>query len=228
MISISIADLGSADGSAKEIDLHTQAPANFGVPLIGVEQGSDIHINARMQLTSDGILVQGDAAATAVGQCARCLRDISRDMDEEFAELVFFPQAKARLLEEGDEEAEDLLEVVDQEVDLEPIVRDALILAMPLSPLCKPNCRGLCPICGQRWDDLPADHHHDVVDTRFSVLDELAEQLRQAEEAAQAAEGTGGGRTASAGAAANGSVASSPAADNPATDGTETGGRANG
>ena len=106
-------------------------------------------------------------------------------MQEQIAELVFHPERQQELIAEGDEEAADLPVVADDVVDLEPLVRDALVLSMPLSPLCRPDCPGLCAECGERWDDLPDDHKHEFLDPRFSALDALAEQLMAGEAKAE-------------------------------------------
>jgi uncharacterized protein len=55
-------------------------------------------------------------------------------------------------------------------LDVEPVARDAIVLALPWTPLCRADCGGLCPQCGQRIDDLPADHTHDLRDPRWAAL----------------------------------------------------------
>lgn len=174
---VSIVDLPRTEGAEREFRMELPAPAECGVALMGVPQGEPIEVDLRLQSVSEGVLVLGDARATAVGQCARCLRDLTVPMDEVVTELVFYPESRQALLDEGDEEAEDMPLVVDDRIDLEPIIRDALILSMPLSPLCRPDCPGLCSECGEPWDDLPADHKHEFLDPRFSALDALAAQL---------------------------------------------------
>ncbi|QOR46954.1 DUF177 domain-containing protein [Trueperella pecoris] len=185
---VSIVDLPRTEGAEREFRMELPAPAECGVALMGVPQGEPIEVDLRLQSVSEGVLVLGDARATAVGQCARCLRDLTVPMDEAVTELVFYPESRQALLDEGDEEAEDMPLVVDDRIDLEPIIRDALILSMPLSPLCRPDCPGLCSECGEPWDDLPADHKHEFLDPRFSALDALAAQLA-GEEATDAGEG---------------------------------------
>ncbi len=49
-------------------------------------------------------------------------------------------------------------------------MRDAVVLALPWTPLCRPDCAGLCPTCGQRLDDLPAGHAHEMIDPRWAAL----------------------------------------------------------
>ncbi|XCB30204.1 DUF177 domain-containing protein [Arcanobacterium hippocoleae] len=134
-----------------------------------------------LQSVSEGVLVQGNVEAAAVGRCSRCLRDIHVQMNERVAELVFYPEKKQILLDDGDEEAEDFPIIEDNRIDLEPILRDALVLAMPFTPLCEPDCAGLCAECGEPWRDLPADHYHKHPDLRFAALDELRMKLAQAE-----------------------------------------------
>ena len=58
-------------------------------------------------------------------------------------------------------------------LDLEPVVRDAIVLALPLTPLCTPDCAGLCVTCGERLDDLPPDHSHEALDPRWAALSQL-------------------------------------------------------
>jgi uncharacterized protein len=55
-------------------------------------------------------------------------------------------------------------------LDLAPLVRDTVVLNLPLAPVCTEDCAGLCVDCGQRLDDLPADHHHEIVDARWAGL----------------------------------------------------------
>ncbi|MCI7306567.1 MAG: DUF177 domain-containing protein [Trueperella sp.] len=176
---VSIVDLPRVEGAQRELNTQLPAPAECGIPLMGVPEGDPIDLDLVLQSVSEGVLVQGMVSAAARGQCARCLKDISLDLNEPVAELVLYPESRKALLDEGDEEAEDMPVVVDDAIDMEPIVRDALVLSIPLVPLCRPDCEGLCPECGERWEDLPPDHKHEFLDPRFSALDALAAQLSQ-------------------------------------------------
>lgn len=178
---ISIADLPRHEGAYKQVTLQLPAPTRMGVELLAVPQGEPIALDLQLHAVSEGVLVHGTVRAQAQGECARCLRDIERDVREQLSELVYYPQRAAALAEEDDIEAEELPVIDSDHIDLEPLVRDALVLALPLQPLCKPNCAGLCPECGERWEDLPPDHHHDHFDPRFAALDDLAAQLLAAE-----------------------------------------------
>ena len=58
-------------------------------------------------------------------------------------------------------------------MDLEPPIRDAIVLDLPINPLCSDDCPGLCPECGGKWAELPADHAHEVIDARWAGLNGL-------------------------------------------------------
>lgn len=181
---IPIEELPTQEGSFREIDLEVPSQLETGVELLRIPVGTPIKFVGRLQTVTDGILVQGEVSATAVGQCSRCLSEIQQDLHESVAEVVFFPESREELIAAGDEEAEEFYVIADDHIDLTPILNDALVLPMPLNPLCKPDCMGLCSGCGERWEDLPADHEHPQRDPRFAVLDELAERLA-AQEAEQ-------------------------------------------
>ena len=148
----------------------TPAPACLGTPVIGVPEGSPILLDATLISMENGVLVRAGARVRVHGECVRCLRDLDEERTVDFDELYLLPEAAAAQLEEGDEEAADLFLVGETDLDLEPALRDALILGLPQRPLCRPDCRGLCPGCGERMEDLPEGHAHEVVDPRWSAL----------------------------------------------------------
>ncbi len=73
----------------------------------------------------------------------------------------------------GDDPDEDQPLLEGDLLDLEPALRDAVVLALPLTPLCDEDCAGLCAECGERLDDLPPDHAHGATDPRWSALQDL-------------------------------------------------------
>lgn len=148
------------------------APADLDVGVAGVPQGSDIELHLRLESVVDGVLVSGTARATVVGECVRCLDPLERRLEAGFQELYAYSAEDAG---EDDRTLEgDLL-------DLEPVVRDAVVLALPLRPVCREDCPGLCPDCGARLADHPG-HRHDVVDPRWAALMDLREQADGNEE----------------------------------------------
>jgi len=117
----------------------------------------------------EGVLVTGTARAELEGECARCLEPISDEIEVRFQELFVYDQDV-----DPDEELE-VSKLQDDLVDLEPLLRDAVVLALPFQPLCEDDCPGLCAECGARLADDP-DHGHDApVDPRWTALSALAE-----------------------------------------------------
>jgi uncharacterized protein len=114
------------------------------------------------------VLVTGTVTTTIAGECGRCLDPVTRDFVVEVVELFAYPNSATA--ETTDEDEVD--RIVGDLIDVEPVVRDAVVLGLPVTPLCRPDCAGLCPTCGQRLDDLPAGHTHEQVDPRWAALTE--------------------------------------------------------
>lgn len=172
-LAVDILDLPQQAGSFKDLSLTVPAPAGLGTEMIAARVGSPLRLEVSLTTTEDGVLVRGRAQVELAGQCVRCLRDLAEERTVTFDELYLTEQAAARQAAEGDEEAEDLFRLGETTLDVEPALRDALVLDLPFQPLCRLDCRGLCPECGERLDDLPADHHHEQRDPRWSVLASL-------------------------------------------------------
>lgn len=185
---LSLIDLPRTEGAARDYEFEFPTPADFGGEMLGIPQGAPLTTNFNLQSVSEGVYLQGSVQATATGRCVRCLTDFTLEMDEQLAELIFYPEKIPPLIEEGDEEAEDFPIIDGDHIDLEPILRDALVLAMPFTPTCKPDCGGLCSECGQKWDELPEDHHHEVLDPRFAALDALLGSFTESAEDAAGSE----------------------------------------
>ncbi len=174
---LSLLDLPRSPGSLKSYDFTFIAPDDFGVEMLKVPAGQELEVEIDLHSVSEGVLVQGRISASAQGVCSRCLTSFTQDFSEKITELVYYPEQIPQLLAEGDEEAEDFPIIEDDHIDLEPILRDALVLAMPFTPVCKKDCVGLCAQCGQAWEDLPEDHTHEFLDPRFAALDTLLAQF---------------------------------------------------
>ena len=148
----------------REVERTVPAPADLGLAVISVPEGSDIDLDLRLESVVEGVLVTGTATVQLQGECARCLTDIEDDMSFELQELFFHP---------GREMVEDERLIHDESVDLEGPLRDAVVLELPFMPLCRDDCRGLCPECGADLNDNP-DHEHELdVDPRWSKLVDL-------------------------------------------------------
>jgi len=116
----------------------------------------------------EGVLVTGTARAGLAGECARCLEAIDDDVVADFQELFVY---------DGSDVEEDEANRLEGELlDLEPLLRDAVVLTLPFQPLCQDDCPGLCVECGARLADDPDHQHQDAIDPRWAALQGLANQ----------------------------------------------------
>lgn len=158
-------------GATRALKRVIPAPANLGLELISVPVGSDVELDLVLTSVSEGVYVSGRVRGSLAGECGRCLNEISESFDVSLAELFAYEDSTTEETTDEDEVGRmhgDL-------IDLEPAVRDAVVLTLPTNPLCRPDCPGLCPECGVHFDDLPADHSHEEVDPRWAALRNLAE-----------------------------------------------------
>lgn len=158
-------------------ELVVPAPEGFGTMGLTVPPGSDLELALRLESVIEGVLVSGTAAARVEGECSRCLTPVTDEVDVSIGELFAYPEtdARGRPVRDADPDPFDPEpEVVDDTVDLEQPLRDAIVLALPIAPLCRPDCPGLCPQCGARLEDDP-EHRHDVIDERWAALAGLLE-----------------------------------------------------
>jgi uncharacterized protein len=114
----------------------------------------------------EGVLVTGDVVVPVVGSCARCLEPVEDTLQLDVQELFAYAGSTTEATSEEDE----VRRLEGDFLDLEPMVRDAVVLALPLAPVCTDDCQGLCAECGQRLDDLPPDHTHELLDPRWAGL----------------------------------------------------------
>jgi uncharacterized protein len=144
------------------------APGDWKVELIGVPAGADIGLRLRLESVMEGVLVTGDLDVPVEGSCARCLEPIEDTLHLSVQELYAYSGSTTEATSEEDE----VRRIEGDYLDLEPLARDTVVLNLPLAPVCTEDCAGLCVDCGQRLDDLPADHTHEVVDVRWAGLAE--------------------------------------------------------
>jgi len=164
-------ELPRRPGAMRTLERVVPAPADLGVELVGVPEGADLTLELRLESVSEGVLVSGAAAGPLTGECGRCLREIREPLRVRFQELFAYEDSTTDETASDDEVGR----VQGDLIDLEPIVRDAVVLALPTNPLCRADCRGLCPDCGALWDDLPADHSHRQGDPRWAALRTLTD-----------------------------------------------------
>ncbi|CAL9412290.1 putative protein [Streptomyces sp. enrichment culture] len=175
-------ELGRRPGALQRLTRTVDAPRDLGIQgVVGVPEGAPVELELRLESVMEGVLVTGTARATAEGECVRCLEPVELELEADFQEMFSYPDADDRgrpVAEPGDdaEDDEDRLFVEDGLIDLETVLRDAVVLALPMQPVCREDCPGLCAECGARLADDP-DHHHDAVDIRWAALQGLADSL---------------------------------------------------
>jgi uncharacterized protein len=156
-------ELGRRPGSMRRLSRTVPAPADLGITVLSVPEGSELALELRLEAVMEGVLVSGTAHGRLRGECVRCLDPLAREITSEFQELFAYPGAGHH------DDEDDLLRMEGDLLDLEPVLRDAVVLALPFQPVCTPDCPGLCPQCGTRLADEPG-HEHPAIDSRWWVL----------------------------------------------------------
>jgi uncharacterized protein len=161
--------LGKGPGEFRDEQRTAAAPDGLGSGLVLVPAGADVALDLRFEAVSEGVLVTGSAVAPLTGECARCLEPLASTIEVSFQELY-------RYLPDPGEDENDVEErfLDGDHLDLEPAFRDAVVLALPLSPLCRDDCPGLCVECGALLAEAGPGHgHDDKVDPRWGLLAKL-------------------------------------------------------
>lgn len=160
-------ELGRRAGLSRAVGRTMTVGEPLGVPdVITVPKGAEVTIDLLLESVVEGVLVSGTAAAPLVGECSRCLDPISDEVEVEVTELFAYPDSTTDETTDEDE----VSRLVDDKIDLRPLVRDAVVLALPLVPLCREDCEGLCTECGVKWADLEPGHGHETIDPRWAAL----------------------------------------------------------
>jgi uncharacterized protein len=173
---INISRLGRRPGSMMTFSESVPNPSRIGLDLVGIEEGAPLKLDLRMESVSEGVLVTGTVSAPTSGECARCLTPITGEVEIDLTELFAYPDSATDETTEADEIGRVGGSGQPDTVDLEQPIIDAIGLALPLSPLCGPDCMGLCPQCGVPLATAEPDHHHDQIDPRWAKLAGLLDQ----------------------------------------------------
>jgi uncharacterized protein len=162
-------ELGRRPGSSRAVRRSAPVSHALGVEgVIVVPAGAEVDINVLLESVVEGVLVSGAATAPVMGECSRCLDPISAEVEVSLTELFAYPDSTT----EATTDADEVGRIMHDLVDLEPVVRDAVVLALPNVPLCSPDCAGLCAECGGKWAELGPDHQHETIDPRWAALTE--------------------------------------------------------
>ena len=169
-------------GEMKEYQLDLEILEAVGVPLVAVPAGDVIEVDMRLESVAEGILLSADIYAIAKGECIRCLDPVEITVERKIQELYRYEptndkggrrkkhSSRTDTSDEIDLDAVDELWLDGNEMNLEIPIRDAVVLDLPVNPLCSEGCLGLCPDCGEKWEKLPEGHAHEVIDARWAGL----------------------------------------------------------
>ena len=179
-------------GSARSQQLTAPAPADMRLELVSVPEGADVELDLRFEAVTEGVLVTGTATAPVTGECARCLAPLTSTVTASFRELYLYADKhdrhdrhdKEHDRHDKHDRQDDSGEQDDEEfyldgdlLDLEPVLRDAVVLALPMSPLCREDCPGLCVECGVPLAEAgPGHRHEDAPDPRWAGLSQFTDQ----------------------------------------------------
>lgn len=157
-------DLGRRAGALREVRESVPAPEGIGNALIGIPTGAPIDLDLRLESVSEGVLVTGLATVRLEGECSRCLTPLKDETGVDLQELFLYEDQSI------DDDDEDLARMQGELLDLEPTLRDAVVLDLPFTPLCREDCAGLCPECGANLNDDPDHTHGPATDARWGAL----------------------------------------------------------
>lgn len=162
---IGVHELIHRPGEQREKSMDISVPEKLGEGLLVVLPGTPMHMDVRLESVHEGILVTAEVQTMASGECGRCLEPMTEAVQVEIQELFAYSH---------DEDFD--FEVQDDHVDLEPLVRDAVVLALPFQPVCRPECAGLDPETGDRLAEGQALTQNESLDPRWAALKDLASE----------------------------------------------------
>ena len=165
-------ELGRRPGSQRLVSLTAEAPAELGIEILSVPEGGPVQLDLRLEAVMEGVLVTGSATADLEGECARCLEPIIDDVVVDLQELFVYDDPDHDSGPRGTTD-DDVSRLEGDLLDLEPLLRDAVVLALPFQPLCEDDCPGLCTECGARLKDDPDHTHEAAIDPRWGRLQDL-------------------------------------------------------
>jgi uncharacterized protein len=162
---INVHDLMHKPGQMRELELDVNVPEALGEGIIQVRSGANLELDLRLESVHEGILATGEVFVRSEGECSRCLDPISSALEVDFQELFAYSVSD-----------EDDFAVIDEKIDLEQAIRDAVVLSLPYHPLCSADCAGLCPECGVKLAENPQHEHETATNSRWAALESFSKK----------------------------------------------------
>lgn len=158
-----IAPIKGSPGAKKPIEISTLI-SDLKTSGSHVPVDSPTNFSGEAESIVGGLVVTGTVTNTWEGECRRCLGKASGDIKVKVRELF---EAKST---EGES-----YPLESDQIDLEPVLIEAVMLELPVAPVCKEDCKGLCPNCGTNWNTSTCKCPTEITDPRWAALDQLKE-----------------------------------------------------
>lgn len=158
---VSVADLLRQPGSRRHVDLEADL-GELAVMTSRTPEGATTVLELDLDALPDGVTVTGTVSVPWVGACRRCLREVTGRIDASVREVF------ERHPTEGE-----TWPLAGDQIDMEPLARESVLLDLPVVPLCRDDCKGLCPECGVDRNDVDCGHTAEGGDPRWAALDAL-------------------------------------------------------
>ena len=169
-LAVDVRELLRHPGAHRHAALRAPLP-DLATPAAAVPAGAPVTVDVEVESVVEGLLVSGTVGADLVLTCVRCLREVGDRLEVEVRELFAADPDEA--------EDEGYAVLADNRLPLDTMTRDALVLAFPQAPLCRPDCAGLCPRCGADLNEGDCGHREPEADPRWSALAELRRSLEE-------------------------------------------------
>jgi uncharacterized protein len=155
---------------AEQNGYRREFPVEFSEVRLQDLELKDVAGSVTFTRTTQGLLTQVRMTAQYTSECMRCLEPFDLTLSPEFTEVYAF--SKNSITDSG------LILPETGQVDLEPLVREYMLLEIPIKPVCKLDCKGLCPVCGENQNEHTCQHEEETFDPRLSVLQTLLESKK--------------------------------------------------
>ncbi len=188
---LSLRDQPRQVGEQTERTLQWEVPEGWKTEVAHLTPGQQIPVTVQVISMEDGVYVQLQGAANLESQCVRCLEDVSLPtpfhygetfVEEESVQSIAAGGAQAGVVEVTGDVIDEPLIIERDTVNIEPLLRDAILGQVPFQPLCSVDCLGICEHCGILLKDAGPNHKHEFLDPRFAELGALVQEMQNSDD----------------------------------------------